>query len=870
MASLNTNIGPERVEVTNQPIGAQLIQGSATAITSLIISTVKADAPLNTPTTVTSLSEFESLFGTQAQIGEAYLSVKGFYDNAGTGAQLIIVAVEPSGVTGSVLEKAQNQDARTITGAVGSLKDEAVMVSGITLTTYVASTGIATLNLGAAIPTNIAKIKVGDYLRDAAGRLLPISAILSSTTIRIEKNLDAQLVKSAKGISANGTSGLAIVRLYSENKYASKTLVQEGDLYGADLTASVSGVTVTLTAFDTYLNAVKTGDILVDSVNEEFVVVEIVSPTEVKVDKEGLTAGVVDLYRGVKSKVVQSTTMPGATFLALGVAPFESAAGMLKFNLANSSNNPAEDILAGYYLTFGSEQYKITANKIVATSTVITGPTAANISYVASTGVVTFPAGTTLITDGAKAGDVLVDASGKEYVLQAVLTELTARIKKNLASPNPLPNAKVNKGAVKISFTEQVDLEAKLDTAASPDTSGVIKHAANKMVVAASTALASDDYLIMEPAVESVDYMGSEADFSGLHALDNIDAVNLIAIPGIFDPAVQIALINYCTVTRKDCFALLSIPDFITSAANDTLVVSNLSISTVQESENGSIVAFSGSPDLSAVSSYDMLNIGGEQFPIKAVGPSEVLVFATSGIPTVGAVSIQKPCAVTWKDVVVNTPSTKAAWYYNHLLVNDVDGNTVLCDPCGHVAGVMARIDANIAQGGISHAPAGIQLAQLAGTVGLQLSISERVEGGPLRLAFINRITSSTGNGRYIFGGYTAGGTSVTADEQLIQVMRSTLFIKTSLEKGLIGFIWENNDNIQRSKIENAIINFLRANSYLFPAGLPEASQFQVESVTPTDLALAQGLVEVKVKVRFNTSIRFIDIELSFPLPVSA
>jgi hypothetical protein len=181
----------------------------------------------------------------------------------------------------------------------------------------------------------------------------------------------------------------------------------------------------------------------------------------------------------------------------------------------------------------------------------------------------------------------------------------------------------------------------------------------------------------------------------------------------------------------------------------------------------------------------------------------------------------------------------------------------------------MARIDSNVSQGGVSHAPAGINLAQLAGTTGLQLDLSERLDGGPLRLAFINRITSSQGNGRYIFGGYTAAGSSATADEQLIQVIRSVLFVKSSLESGLVGFLWENNSPVTRQNISNAILSFLRANAYLFPAGLPEAQQFKVIAVTPDDLALAQGLVQVRVQVRFNTAIRFIDIDLEFPLPVS-
>jgi phage tail sheath protein FI len=179
----------------------------------------------------------------------------------------------------------------------------------------------------------------------------------------------------------------------------------------------------------------------------------------------------------------------------------------------------------------------------------------------------------------------------------------------------------------------------------------------------------------------------------------------------------------------------------------------------------------------------------------------------------------------------------------------------------------MNRIDRNISIGGVSHAPAGIQNAQIAGIIGLQLDISEKKDGVPLRLAYINRITASAGNGRYIFGGYTAAGNSATPDEKLIQVMRSLMFVKNSLEPGLIGFIWENNSPIVRQNIANAVLNFLRANAYLFPAGLPENEQFQVTLVPPTQTDIDQGLVKIIARCRFNTAIRFVDIDLSFPIP---
>jgi hypothetical protein len=240
-------------------------------------------------------------------------------------------------------------------------------------------------------------------------------------------------------------------------------------------------------------------------------------------------------------------------------------------------------------------------------------------------------------------------------------------------------------------------------------------------------------------------------------------------------------------------------------------------------------------------------------------------------------VHVYLPSAITYKESVINNPSRFASWYFNELVVVDRSstasaGDVVQVDPVGHVAGVMARIDANIAIGGPSHAPAGIRYAGIAGISGLALQISEREDGGPLRLNFINRITSFPGAGNVIFGGYTAdSGTSptLTADEQLIQVMRTLQYIKASLDSGLRSFLWENFSPETQAQVAGAIQSFLRNNIHLFPAGLPEAQQFKVISVEPTQDELDQGLLRVRIQLRPNKAVRFIELALEYPIPVA-
>lgn len=97
MALLNTNIGPERVQVFDRPVGVVQIPGAATSNTAFLISTTKVGAPLNTPTKINTFEQFVDLFGDADEISyDGYYAVKGYYDNAGSGAIAIIVHVGTS------------------------------------------------------------------------------------------------------------------------------------------------------------------------------------------------------------------------------------------------------------------------------------------------------------------------------------------------------------------------------------------------------------------------------------------------------------------------------------------------------------------------------------------------------------------------------------------------------------------------------------------------------------------------------------------------------------------------------------------------------------------------------------------------------
>jgi phage tail sheath protein FI len=392
----------------------------------------------------------------------------------------------------------------------------------------------------------------------------------------------------------------------------------------------------------------------------------------------------------------------------------------------------------------------------------------------------------------------------------------------------------------------------------------------------------------------AADWIGSAVDSSGLRALDAQDDLGLVCIPGLpLETAflVHPALIDYTETVRAEfgatlstSFSLLSIPRDISKSNAEEVVHTTKFISeagsgpwvlTVED------VLASAAADLSDVKPGMILTDATDSFRSVIVAvddTADTITVATNPSFTAGDdLLIKMPSAVSYKELVVNNPSRTAAWYFNNTVVVDRastpgPSGTVVVDPVGHVAGAMARIDANTAIGGVSHAPAGIKFAGLAGILGLSLALSERLDGEPLRLNFINRLTSFPGAGNVIFGGYTAdSGTSptLTADEQLIQVMRSLQFIKRSLESGLRSFLWENFSPETQSQVERAIESFLRNNIYLFPAGLPEAQQFRVLRVEATQNDLDLGVLKVRVLVKPNKAVRFIEVALEYPLPTA-
>jgi phage tail sheath protein FI len=149
--------------------------------------------------------------------------------------------------------------------------------------------------------------------------------------------------------------------------------------------------------------------------------------------------------------------------------------------------------------------------------------------------------------------------------------------------------------------------------------------------------------------------------------------------------------------------------------------------------------------------------------------------------------------AVNSSGLAVTGPNARnTAVYFPRLIAPDQARKGLLTSfvPCGAVAGIMARTDA---QRGVWKAPAGLD-ATLNGVPGLTVVMNDD-ENGQLNQLGVNCLRSFGVAGRVVWGARTARGADSLADEyKYVPVRRTALFIEESLYRGTQWVVFEPND----------------------------------------------------------------------------
>jgi hypothetical protein len=166
--------------------------------------------------------------------------------------------------------------------------------------------------------------------------------------------------------------------------------------------------------------------------------------------------------------------------------------------------------------------------------------------------------------------------------------------------------------------------------------------------------------------------------------------------------------------------------------------------------------------------------------------------------------------------------------------------------PCGAVAGIMARTDANR---GVWKAPAGIE-ATITGADELTVKLTDE-ENGLLNPIGVNCLRSFPNLGRVVWGARTLRGADQLSDDyKYVPVRRLALYIEESLFRGTQWVVFEPNDEPLWAQIRLNVGAFMQR---LFRQGAfqgtspREAYLVKCDSETTTQDDINRGIVNIVV-----------------------
>jgi phage tail sheath protein FI len=142
-------------------------------------------------------------------------------------------------------------------------------------------------------------------------------------------------------------------------------------------------------------------------------------------------------------------------------------------------------------------------------------------------------------------------------------------------------------------------------------------------------------------------------------------------------------------------------------------------------------------------------------------------------------------------------PSEYAAIYWPWL---NVDGTTVV-PPCGHIAGIFARVDG---ERGVHKAPAN---EAIRGVLSTSAATSQSIQDG-LNPAGINVIRTFRQTGIRVWGARTVGG-DANGEMKYVSTRRFLNFLRESIDEGTQFVVFEPNNPSLWPRIRRSVSDFL-------------------------------------------------------------
>lgn len=202
--------------------------------------------------------------------------------------------------------------------------------------------------------------------------------------------------------------------------------------------------------------------------------------------------------------------------------------------------------------------------------------------------------------------------------------------------------------------------------------------------------------------------------------------------------------------------------------------------------------------------------------------------------------------------------SDYAAFYFPWIKVYDpAENGPVFVPPSGHIAGIYARVDT---QRGVHKAPAN---EPVLGALGLKYRISKAQQQG-LNPQGVNCIRDLNGN-IFVWGARTIGG-DANADLKYINVRRTLLFLRESIDEGLQWVVFEPNTPALWQKIIRNVTAFLTnvwRSEALFGATPQEAFYVRCDETLNTNEVRDEGKVITEIGVSIVRPAEFVIFRVS-------
>lgn len=221
--------------------------------------------------------------------------------------------------------------------------------------------------------------------------------------------------------------------------------------------------------------------------------------------------------------------------------------------------------------------------------------------------------------------------------------------------------------------------------------------------------------------------------------------------------------------------------------------------------------------------------------------------------------------ATTANKGVAPSSGSYAAWYFPWILVSDpatkflnpAGDGTAQVPPSGHIAGIYARVDA---QRGVHKAPAN---EPVLGAIGVTQALSKADQDG-LNPKGVNCIRSLLNN-IVVWGARTIGGDD-NADVKYVNVRRTLIYLRESIERGTQWVVFEPNTPALWQRIDRNVTAFLtnvwRAGA-LFGTTAAQAFYVKCDAETNPPSIRDAGQVVTEVGVAIARPAEFVIFRIS-------